>query len=74
MASTIFFLAGMLVGIIITAIYIACSHLVGTLRIDRSNLDDQPYMFLELSKGVKSILSKKYVILTVNFKNFVSHK
>jgi hypothetical protein len=48
--------------------------MVGTLRIDRSDPLDNPYAFLELSKGMDIIISKKYVILKVSAKNFLTRK
>lgn len=47
---------------------------VGTLRIDRSDPSDQPYMFLELARNVGDITGKKYVILNVSTKNYISHE
>ena len=64
---------GFSIGCIVTMIIFRL-FLVGTLRIDTSDPDDVPYMFLELSKGVDAISSKKYVILRVNINNFISHK
>ena len=46
---------------------------IGTLRIDTSD-PDGPFMFLELSKDVDTVASKKYVILKVNLKNYISQK
>nr|DAQ19121.1 MAG TPA: hypothetical protein [Caudoviricetes sp.] len=66
-------LAGMFLGIAIAAaIYRA--YFVGTLRIDHSDPEDGPYMFLELDKGVSDISSKKHVILKVKLENFIPHK
>ena len=45
----------------------------GTLRIDTSD-PDGPFMFLELSKDVDTVASKKYVILKVNLENYISQK
>ena len=47
---------------------------VGTLRIDRSDPTEPPYIFLELEKGVGDISSKKNVILKVSNENYISHK
>ena len=46
---------------------------IGTLRIDTSD-PDGPFMFLELSKDVDTVASKKYVILKVNLKSYISQK
>lgn len=47
---------------------------VGTLRIDRSDPDDQPYMFLELNKGVGDISTRTYVTLDVSTENYISQQ
>ena len=63
---------GIVVGSIITRI-INRPLDIGTLRIDTSD-PDGPFMFLELSKDVDSVTSKKYVILKVNLKSYISQK
>lgn len=47
---------------------------VGNLRIDRSDPDDPPYLFLELSSDVGRFLHKKYVVLRVRAENFLPHE
>lgn len=47
---------------------------VGTLRVDRSDPDDAPYLFLELSKDVRTVSEKKYVIFKVRNENYISHE
>ena len=64
---------GCLIGYIATAL-IFRAFKVGTLRVDTSDPDDGPYMFLELSKDVRTVMSKKYIVLKVNTKNFISQK
>ena len=66
-------LAGALVGFGISTILYRCHH-VGNLRIDNSDPDYGPYMFLELEKGVGDISSKKHVILKVKKENYIPHK
>ena len=63
---------GIVVGSIITRIVTKPLDF-GTLRIDTSD-PDGPFMFLELSKDVDTVASKKYVILKVNLKNYISQK
>lgn len=67
------FLAGVFLGISITTVMFRV-FLVGALRIDNSEPEEGPYLFLELSKGIGDISSKKYVLLKVNLKNFIPHK
>lgn len=47
---------------------------VGTLRVDQSDPDDNPYLFLELSEDPKKLPNQKYIILKVNIENYISHK
>ena len=67
------FVVGVLIGCIFMAI-ISRVKSVGSLRVDTSDPDDSPYLFLELSKDVDEIYKKKYVTLTVNTKNFIPHE
>jgi hypothetical protein len=64
---------GVLIGCILTII-IFRTRSVGSLRIDTSDPDDSPYLFLELSKDIREIYKKKYVMMKVNFKSFIPHK
>lgn len=47
---------------------------IGTLRVDHSDPQDDPYLFLELNKPLSKFISKKYVRLKVCVKNFISQK
>ena len=70
-------LVGGFVGCIITRnamIKKSLDSLVGTLRVDTSDPDDNPYMFLELSKNVTDVTSKKSVLLKVSTENYISQK
>lgn len=70
---TVIFMIGLLVGSTITQ-FILRPLSIGTLRIDTSISEDNPYMFLELSRSVDAITNQKYVILKVNAKNFIPQK
>ena len=72
MELVIIFAIGVVIGSIITRI-INRPLDIGTLRIDTSD-PDGPFMFLELSKDVDTVASKKYVILKVNLKSYISQK
>ena len=63
---------GAIVGVILTC-FVFRSFLVGTLRIDRSDPDDT-FLFLELSKGMRQVISKKYVMMKVKIENFIPRK
>ncbi len=68
-----FILVGFAIGCIVTML-IFRAFIVGVLRVDTSDPYDQPYMFLELSKSADAVTSKKYVILKVSTKNYISQK
>ena len=47
---------------------------IGDLRIDQSDQDDGPHLFLELDANVPAVLSQKYVAFRVKAEDFVSHE
>ena len=67
----IFLGAGIIIGIIISLLFLSLSK-SGTLRVDESDIDGDTYLFLELDKSVNKSISKKYVIFKVNRKNYIS--
>jgi len=69
----ILFFIGVFLGVSIASI-IFRSHFIGDLRIDNSDPEDEPYIFLELSKRIGNISSKKYVVLKVKLENFIPQK
>ena len=71
------FSLGVLVGMIISLVstlIVARTITAGTLRIDKSDPQDDPYMFLEISKGVGDLADRKHIILTVSTKSYISQK
>ena len=66
---------GVLIGIII-AVVSSRKNAVGDLRIDHSDPDDNPYLFLELEPGSdpNAIAKKKYITLRVKVENYISQK
>ncbi len=68
----IVFAIGVVIGCIFSSI-VRRSKSVGKLRIDTSD-PDGPFMFLELSKGVGDISTKKQVLLQVDLKSYISHE
>lgn len=66
-------LTGVLIGVVATLVIFRVFP-VGSLRIDRSDPDDGPYMFLELYKNVGDISRKRVVLLRVSNKNYISQK
>jgi hypothetical protein len=69
----IIFGIGILVGIVCTTVATRTKS-VGSLRVDTSDSDDSPYLFLELSKDIEEIYRKKYVMFKVSLKNFIPHE
>lgn len=63
---------GIIIGILVSIIY-SIFKVSGTLRVDTSDPDDQPYLFLELLDNPMKVKKKKYVIFKVNPKNYISH-
>ena len=72
MELVIVFVIGMVIGCVFSSI-VRRSKSVGKLRIDTS-VPDGPFMFLELSKGVGDISTKKQVLLQVDLKSYISHE
>lgn len=73
MLVTIAFIAGILIGSLVTnAIFQRAK--VGTLRVDSSDPEDGPYMFLEIDKGVGDITSKRCVLLKVSLDSYLPRK
>lgn len=67
-------LIGIVVGLILSRL-ICKEKPVGSLRVDQSDPDSGPYLFLELShEGADAIYKKKYVVLKVNLKDYISHE
>ena len=67
-----------IVGIVIGIVFgrqVFRRDVVSSLRVDPSDPDSGPYLFLELSpKGADAIYKKRYVVLKVNIKNYISHE
>ena len=70
----------LLVAILGFVLGFACASLgvlslkVGTLRIDRSDPNEAPYMFLEISKDVGDISGRKMVLMDVSNENYISQE
>lgn len=65
----------LIIGIVFGGIFIIIpiySDYVGALRIDHSDPDEEPYLFLELNRGVGDITRKKWVILKVDPRDYIS--
>ena len=68
------FLVGFSCGFAVSCIKSSHKEPVGDLRIDTSDPDDNPYLFLELSKDLNFVRRKKYITLKVNTISYIPHK
>ncbi len=66
-------IVGAIVGVLIT-LSIFSTVSAGNLRVDRSIPEDDPYLFLELTKSVNVVLKRKFVVLKVRVEDFIPHK
>lgn len=73
MVYVIAFGMGMVAGIIIFSV-ITFSKRMGNLRIDMSDPDDKPYLFLELKGDIRKLCHKKQIILRIKKENYIPHK
>lgn len=64
---------GIVIGAVVTCLVFGAFS-VGSLRVDQSIPEDDPYLFLELTKNVSTILKKKFVVLKVRAEDFIPHK
>lgn len=64
---------GIIIGAVVTCLVFGAFS-VGSLRVDQSIPEDDPYLFLELTKNVSTILKKKFVVLKVRAEDFIPHK
>lgn len=46
----------------------------GTLRVDQSDPNEAPYLFLDLDKPVEKFMNEKYILFRISKKNFISEK
>lgn len=47
---------------------------IGDLRVDQSDPDSPPQLFLELDKDVPAVMTKKYVAFRVKVEDFIPHE
>ena len=65
---------GISVGFMAGLIFRSPDRPVGTLRIDRSEEDEEPRIFLELYSGTDDIGKRKTVTLNVSTENYLPRK
>lgn len=72
MEIVISFIFGIVIGLLV-AHYVFRPKQIGSLRIDRSDPDDGPYLFLELEPGgIYKLQHSKYVLLKVEERDYIS--
>ena len=62
---------GLIVGIVLTIICLEIKS-VGVLRVDSSDSTSNPFLFLEFKRVPSNLNSRKYVLLKVNTKSYIS--
>lgn len=67
------FILGLIIGYI-AAKFVYYKEPIGDLRIDESDPDDGPYLFLELNSRPNTFKHLKQVTLNVKAKNYISQK
>lgn len=67
-------IVGILIGVTASR-FIFQEKTIGSLRVDNSDPDSGPYLFLELNRdGTEAIYKKRYIRLRVDLKNYISQK
>lgn len=69
----IVFILGILAGFNF-AMFRIKSKTFGAIRIDRSDPDDGPYLFLETKQHPDALMNEHFVIFEVHNENFISSK
>lgn len=65
---------GIAVGLLLSR-FIFREKPIGSLRVDDSDPDNGPYLFLELDRsGADEIYKKRQVCLRVELKNYIPHR
>lgn len=67
------FLIGYVLGFLVHKL-IANKATIGFLRVDTSDPEDGPYLFLELHKGMEDVISREYVTLKVKREDLIPRK
>lgn len=70
----VIYLLGILSGLLIALFikHISKEKPVGTIRIDRSDPNDTPYMFLELNVSLRELATQKEAWLKISTENYIS--
>lgn len=74
LALIVMFLIGLITGFIFAEIRSCSKPIAGVLRIDNSDPEDGPYLFLELSTSPDKLEESSKVIFKVSHKNYISQE
>lgn len=66
-------MAGVAIGIFITT-FMMTRNTIGRLKIDNSYSEEEPYLFLELSKDMTFVNRQSYVLMKVDRVNYMPRK
>lgn len=66
-------IGGILAGIAASAVYFRV-RTIGSLRVDRSDPSEPPYLFLEMEKNPDALRHGRLVVLRVRKENLISHE
>lgn len=64
---------GVLIGVAASAVFFHAKT-IGSLRVDRSDPSEPPYLFLEVEKSPDTLEHGRMVVLRVRKENLVSHE
>lgn len=70
------FIFGLMIGIVLgmSVSLLFKSKPCGFLRVDQSDPNEPPYLFLELTENISSVLSKEMVVFRVKVKDYIPHE
>lgn len=66
-------IGGILVGVAASAVYFR-ARTIGSLRVDRSDPSEPPYLFLEVQKNPDTLQHGRLVVLRIRKENLISHE
>ncbi|WP_295758436.1 beta-lactamase induction signal transducer protein [uncultured Oscillibacter sp.] len=66
-------IGGILVGVAASAVYFR-ARTIGSLRVDRSDPSEPPYLFLEVQKNPDALQHGRLVVLRIRKENLISHE
>ncbi len=66
-------IGGILVGVAASSVYFR-ARTIGSLRVDRSDPSEPPYLFLEVQKNPDALQHGRLVVLRIRKENLISHE